>query len=116
MLTAVLLCGCMQALPKSVARLTPAQRGISAGAFQRKGPMGGKAYGIPLKTLTVPSPSPSSVPAGASTTGALAAHQLERERQTAMAAETTRRQITRFIARLLQGWLFPGVPARHRPH
>ena len=35
--------GCRQAGPNSVAVLTPAQRGIGCGAFQRAAPTGGNA-------------------------------------------------------------------------
>ena len=56
--------------PNSVASRVLFQRGAGAGGFQRIGPVGGRAYGIPLKTRMSPTAAPRSVPAGAATRGA----------------------------------------------
>src|SRR5512135_1355837 len=63
--------GCGQAGPNSVAFLTSVQRGSGLGGLQRAAPTGGDAYGMPLKTRTMPSVRPSTGPAGASTVGVL---------------------------------------------
>src|SRR6476661_5323099 len=56
--------------PNSVASRGFFQRGTGIGGFQRRGPVGGRAYGIPLKIWMSPTAAPRSVPAGAVTTGA----------------------------------------------
>src|SRR5687768_3021924 len=61
--------GCRHAAPNFVASRTPFHGGISTGGVQRAAATGGCAYGTPLKTFTVPSAIPFTVPAGARTTG-----------------------------------------------
>src|SRR5262245_49000133 len=56
--------------PNSVASRVFFQRAAGTGGFQRSGPVGGRAYGIPLKTWMSPTAAPRNVPAGAATTGA----------------------------------------------
>src|SRR5262245_9705050 len=43
---------CMQRGPNAIAVLTPSHFGAGCGAFQRSGPTGGAAYGMPLNTRT----------------------------------------------------------------
>src|SRR5262245_34728857 len=62
----------MHAGPNFVASRMPLQAGIATGGFQRAAPVGGSAYGSPLKTSTSPLASPSTIPAGALTVGPLA--------------------------------------------
>ena len=57
--------GWMQAAPNSVAARTPFHFCAGNGGFQRSAPTGGVAYGIPLKTCTLPEATPCSLPAGA---------------------------------------------------
>src|SRR5262249_41002532 len=45
-------CGCMHTLPKLSALRTPDQCSGGCGSFQRAGPIGGLANGIPLKART----------------------------------------------------------------
>src|SRR5262245_33539386 len=47
--------GCMHAGANRSAARTPVHGGADSGAFQRSGPTGGAAYGIPLKTRTAAS-------------------------------------------------------------
>src|SRR4029079_6852206 len=56
--------------PNSVASRAFFQVATGAGGFQRIGPVGGRAYGIPLKTWMLPTAAPRSVPAGVATTEA----------------------------------------------
>src|SRR4029453_8996229 len=56
--------------PNSVASRVFFQLGAGTGVFQRIAPVGGRAYGIPLKTRMSPTAAPRSVPAGAVTRGA----------------------------------------------
>src|ERR1035438_8238442 len=55
---------CMQRAPYPVAWRTPVQAAAGCGAFQRNGPTGGAAYGMPLKVRTLPSAltTPSRTP------------------------------------------------------
>src|ERR1017187_10813019 len=55
---------CMQRAPYSEALRTPVQDGGGCGAFQRNGPTGGAAKGMPLNVRTLPSAliTPSSTP------------------------------------------------------
>src|ERR1035441_9612169 len=55
---------CMQRAPYPVAWRTPVQPAAGCGAFQRNGPTGGAAYGMPLKVRTLPSAltTPSKTP------------------------------------------------------
>src|ERR1035438_7639946 len=55
---------CMQRAPYPVAWRTPVQAAAGCGAFQRNGPTGGAAYGMPLKVRTLPSAltTPSKTP------------------------------------------------------
>src|SRR5438270_4894885 len=62
--------GWKQPGPKSVASRTPFQRARGTGGFQRSGPTGGCANGMPLNTRTLPSVVPRTAPAGAFTCGA----------------------------------------------
>src|ERR1700722_20849576 len=62
---AVLPCecgGCMQACAKASACFTPDQDFTGAGAFQRSGPTGGAANGMPLKMVTPLSAVPLTSP------------------------------------------------------
>src|SRR5689334_15975756 len=61
--------GWMQAGPKFVASRVSFHFGIGSGAFQRRAPTGGSAYGMPLNARTLPDATPCSLPAGADTTG-----------------------------------------------
>jgi hypothetical protein len=56
--------------PNSVAPRVFFQISAGAGGFQRIGPVGGRAYGIPLNTWMPPTAVPRSLPAGAATRGA----------------------------------------------
>src|ERR1017187_9121885 len=49
------MAACMQRAPYSVAWRTPVHAAAGCGAFQRSGPTGGAAYGMPLKVRTLPS-------------------------------------------------------------
>src|SRR5580765_4765544 len=62
--------GCTHTKPNSVASRVFFQLAAGTGGFQRSGPVGGSAYGIPLKTWMSPTAVPRSVPAGAATRGA----------------------------------------------
>src|SRR5579864_911933 len=61
---------CRQWGPNSVAFFTPLHFVAGAGAFQRKPPTGGAAYGMPRKVFTLPSSLPSTVPKRVFTCGA----------------------------------------------
>src|SRR5688572_25809667 len=65
--------GWWQAGPKSVASRTPFHTGETSGGFQRRTPIGGRAYGRPLKTCRLPIFAPRTLPAGASTMGRVCA-------------------------------------------
>ena len=54
--------GCMQALAKVSAFLTPDQALTGAGAFQRRSPTGGAAKGMPLKTEMPSAVAPLTTP------------------------------------------------------
>src|SRR3954471_12604510 len=64
---------CMQRGPKTSALRTPSHFAAGCGAFQRSGPTGGAAYGMPLNTRTsgllppTPETSPASVFTGSLT-------------------------------------------------
>src|SRR5579871_4546697 len=62
---------CRQWKPKSVALRTPDHFAAGAGAFQRRSPTGGAAYGIPRNACTGPSALPSTSPEAVFTCGAL---------------------------------------------
>ncbi len=53
---------CMQPAPKCVAWRTPAQGFTGWGAFQRRGPTGGAAKGMPLNIESPPETSPATIP------------------------------------------------------
>src|ERR1039457_5440942 len=55
---------CMQRAGYSVAFRTPVHAAAGCGAFQRNGPTGGAAYGMPLNVRTLPSAltTPSKTP------------------------------------------------------
>src|SRR5262245_16228389 len=61
---------CMQTEPNSVASRVSFHWAAGSGGFQRRGPAGGRAYGMPLKTWMSPTAAPRTLPAGAATTGA----------------------------------------------
>src|SRR5580692_8280128 len=61
--------GCTHAGPNSAAFRTPFQPGMGLGGLHRAVPTGGSAYGMPLKTRSLPSIRPSTSPAAACTVG-----------------------------------------------
>src|SRR5690349_18495958 len=61
--------GWTHAGPYWVASRVPFHFGMGSGGFQRRAPVGGSAYGIPLNTWRAPAAWPETLPAGALMTG-----------------------------------------------
>src|SRR6478672_7224574 len=97
--------GCTHAAPNWVASRVPVHFGMGSGGFQRIAPVGGSAYGMPLKLRTPPAATPITLPAGASTTGG------ELSAATGKAGRALASNVEINAPVRLIGHLRPGLPA-----
>src|ERR1700740_1900899 len=94
---------CRQWEPNCVAFFTPVHFAAGDGAFQRRLPTGGAAYGMPRKVFTLPSSLPSTVPKRVFTCGADEPANENEEIARAIQAATALRTMNWCIALLRSG-------------
>ena len=95
--------------PNSVALRTPCHRAAGCGAFQRSGPVGGAAKGMPLNTFMPDSQVPSTTPQAVLTCGPCAV-------ATAASSASASDNIDFFIAVYVFCYVVIYVPAHSLAH